>query len=772
MAKIVLPDASNGNSGTQRINDNFRKVAEALNDKVLFRDNPAGEPNEMNNDLDMNSKRVYNLPVPTLDHEATPWGEVKGGVPAAKKWAEEAKESALESAESADQSAASALVATEQAERAEAAAVEAENVLQGAVKKVDLGDDVDPTKGAALVGFDGSTVDAVLDNAQSMADYAALRAYAGRAKGVRLTTLGIDGIFQRDDADTTTTDDGVVVIVDAIGRRWKRSGSGPLNVEWFGAKGDGVTSDQTAIAAAVQYANTKGVPLYWPSKPYLSTASILNFWDVAHTGDGRIVRGTDTFYINNIGKTSHIYIDVALRGALAANDGLTPDKPVLPNNINTIFRKFEALDGNYQFNFLPGEYVDVSTHRITLGGNQYSENYIRQNGGWLIFAGPSVGYDPLTNATPLPAVTFGRASISATVIGWNIKNLRCVVRDIKFVGYDGSSSSGGLSFTGGVVQLINVHTFKNMYAISAFHCEDFGMLGGIIEGNNKSGTGVRSQFLTKHSIGSQGNAASKTPIFKNLDYGMLVQEGATGHADFCTFQNNNIGCAAIVNSRINCNGSDFQNNAIAVSSRDGGNVFIPANVNFNVGTALSNGQNVTVECGDIVASDDVLNYKKYEFLVSKLFPNTVVSSTVTNVGEVKLFDWWLESTAGLSYRVNKAAKIKVYGSITGTNGDKTFSARLGTAANVTNGGLLVGSVIQAGSSGGFVAEFEVNFLGNNAQVSHTKFSTSLGTITSRAGAARSSIVVNSAGEKYLSLCAVTANAADSIEIYGIDFSLS
>jgi len=140
MAKIVLPDASNGNSGTQRINDNFRKVAEALNDKVLFRDNPPGEPNEMNNDLDMNSNRVYNLPIPTLDHEATPWGEVRGGVPAAKKWAEEARESALEAAESADESAASALVATEQAERAETEADRAQaaaDSVAGAIGRID-----------------------------------------------------------------------------------------------------------------------------------------------------------------------------------------------------------------------------------------------------------------------------------------------------------------------------------------------------------------------------------------------------------------------------------------------------------------------------------------------------------------------------------------------------------------------------------------------------------------------------------------------------------
>lgn len=62
---------------TQAINENNRKFAEALNEGVLWRKNPEGEPNDMKNDLDMNEKRIYNLPEPVLDHEAARFKDLK-----------------------------------------------------------------------------------------------------------------------------------------------------------------------------------------------------------------------------------------------------------------------------------------------------------------------------------------------------------------------------------------------------------------------------------------------------------------------------------------------------------------------------------------------------------------------------------------------------------------------------------------------------------------------------------------------------------------------
>ena len=61
MSKIELP-AVTGNNNTSRINDNFQKIEDALNQEVLYREGYAGEPNEMEANLDMNSNRILNLP--------------------------------------------------------------------------------------------------------------------------------------------------------------------------------------------------------------------------------------------------------------------------------------------------------------------------------------------------------------------------------------------------------------------------------------------------------------------------------------------------------------------------------------------------------------------------------------------------------------------------------------------------------------------------------------------------------------------------------------
>ncbi len=124
------------------------------------------------------------------------------------------------------------------------------------------------TSGASLVGFDGSTVQTVLDDAKPMQSYTALRAYTGRATGVRITQQGIAGFFQRDASDTTSADNGGTVIVDTSGRRWKRLFVGPVSVKWFGVVGDGLTNDTTAIQAAIDSLAATGGVVHFPPGMY------------------------------------------------------------------------------------------------------------------------------------------------------------------------------------------------------------------------------------------------------------------------------------------------------------------------------------------------------------------------------------------------------------------------------------------------------------------------------------------------------------------------
>ena len=75
-----------------------------------------------------------------------------------------------------------------------------EDIVNGQV----LRDDLAAPSGAALIGYDSGTAQTVLDNAKALSNYTALRAYTGRATGVRITQAGLAGFFQRDASDTTS----------------------------------------------------------------------------------------------------------------------------------------------------------------------------------------------------------------------------------------------------------------------------------------------------------------------------------------------------------------------------------------------------------------------------------------------------------------------------------------------------------------------------------------------------------------------------------------
>lgn len=58
--KVALSNVTSG-SNTSAINDNFTQIQNALNDGTLWRDNPPGEPNQMQNLIDMNNNQIINV---------------------------------------------------------------------------------------------------------------------------------------------------------------------------------------------------------------------------------------------------------------------------------------------------------------------------------------------------------------------------------------------------------------------------------------------------------------------------------------------------------------------------------------------------------------------------------------------------------------------------------------------------------------------------------------------------------------------------------------
>lgn len=101
--------------------------------------------------------------------------------------------------------------------------------------------------------------------------YSDIRNYKGDStiiscRGIVADYDGGEGTFQMDSSDTTSEDNGGTILVDPLGRRWKRRYSGDVDIRWFGCKPDGVTDNYEPLNRAIQWACTSGnkVTFYVP----------------------------------------------------------------------------------------------------------------------------------------------------------------------------------------------------------------------------------------------------------------------------------------------------------------------------------------------------------------------------------------------------------------------------------------------------------------------------------------------------------------------------
>lgn len=124
--------------------------------------------------------------------------------------------------------------------------------------------------------------------------YAQLRAYSGAQTTVNVWGIsnafdGAAGTFKVDVSDTTSADNGGTILVDVMGRRWKRIYSEEVNVLWFGADRNGIVDSTTSFNNCASFVSTvKKKSMYAPSGEYKLSATLLfDFPEIEFYGDGR-----------------------------------------------------------------------------------------------------------------------------------------------------------------------------------------------------------------------------------------------------------------------------------------------------------------------------------------------------------------------------------------------------------------------------------------------------------------------------------------------------
>ena len=225
-----------------------------------------------------------------------------------------------------------------------------------------------------------------------------------------------------------------------------------VNVKDFGAignwNGTAGSDDTIFIQAAVTFCNTHNASLYWPVGTYNTTASIPNFWDIKHEGDGIIARETYKWYIEPRNDETNI-IYISPEGG-NVNDGFSPTQFV---NIATAFNRIQSLgseaqNGIWRLQFSAGTYDD---NGLSFENLPYFKNKLQ-------IYGASV--DEITSVEPTTiwngvgvtadyAIRIDASMYPSTSVFFEIKN-------IKFINW--TRGGGIVAWAHGNGKFINIHT--------------------------------------------------------------------------------------------------------------------------------------------------------------------------------------------------------------------------------------------------------------------------------------------------------------------------
>jgi len=220
----------------------------------------------------------------------------------------------------------------------------------------------DPSKGAALFGFDGESVADMLEQYRPLRDYAVLKNYRGRAEGVRISKPGIAGTFSRDPT-VLDADDGITFL-DGLGRGWRRVFTGPILAEWYGADVTGQIDSTVAIQKAVKAANLMALAVF-------SATGIIQRFVVQLSG--RLVISPQVYHAStnwSHGVLVEDYVEINFEGATIISNVAFANRAVLflTRGDNIRYRKARFRDIS-----------PISSFAIGIGGGSTYDSGIGSN---------------------------------------------------------------------------------------------------------------------------------------------------------------------------------------------------------------------------------------------------------------------------------------------------------------------------------------------------------------------------------------------------------
>lgn len=343
--------------------------------------------------------------------------------------------------------------------------------------------------------------------------------------------------------------------------------SDTLSVKQFNAVGDGVTSDQTAIATAVAAALAVSATLYWPAGTYVITGSVTNFHIVRHSGPGRVKLGSDIFSITPTAtQTNTIYVSAS---GSNANIGLAASHPMLTiQRAIQILRDFGPyLGGTWIISVAAGSYA---TAGFTSGLRSLNA---------IVIQGPT---QPGWQDVPTVEITKALSG-TATVGLYGGPYLRLTVKNIKVSGYNALDESGFEFARFCTLIFENCHADSCHHGIHVLDFTNYAIKGGII---SNCFYGVFELFGIVRDFKYASGAGSGTYI-NNCGVGIKSKELCTGHVDYSVITDNTYGIEFSRCCTGNLTNATIQRNYIGIVCV-AGSAFVDLTTDWGVGTVNKN----------------------------------------------------------------------------------------------------------------------------------------------------------------------------------------